>query len=527
MSVYRPTGNNPRPARRSRPRPQRAPGSSAAARPEVVALALDPDTLYIGSLVPDGGRDKNGRPTRTSHIDFTDPTDRNLTGDLGALLDYAATLMPGGGTIAIDGDAVDLLGWPHLPEKEEAVDLIMPERPRAYQDAARAGWRTATIDGWTTFERGTRYDKQIHGPKAENPQAPDHISIVVSCLAWMHRGFLGTSTNPMLWHEDSAMEACYLLTRAAELIGMPWGFGGGSTMCMTMRAKWIQRNGAPRPGGGRKPFLVWDREGESGYPSASDGAGSWQDENLETTNAQNRYVIAYDSIAQHLGAITGQRFGIDPPGYVESLTFDPAIPALWWLDEGPYLHESGFPLALAGSGRGWVHTEVVKVIMEHTNRLGDSFAAPAWAPWHRWDREVQKGSQVFKHLGGRISTALQSIPRETDDPLEGRLREALKSLYSEAGGSLTMHRMVNRRDWAQAIYAASRAQILRRVIKVYEQTGKLPIDINADAIAYETQGTDPEAHNPCPDVLKYDPTKTRPGFVKDDFTGTLAEWLER
>ena len=72
-----------------------------------------------------------------------------------------------------------------------------------------------------------------------------------------------------------------------------------------------------------------------------------------------------------------------------------------------------------------------------------------------------------------------------------------------------------------------RAQIVRTILKVYDETGIWPIEVATDCLYYETSGPDPEKNNPAPGVLKYDDTETKLGHFKADFIGTMAEFAEK
>lgn len=506
------------------PAPRRAPARPTQGGETVVALTVTADTLYLGTLArgPGGATESDVRPVDAVEAGVD-------TCHLGRVLDYAARAMPTGGTIAVDHAAAEALGWPEEPEPKKAADWVMPDRPRCYQQAAQHSWFTSSpVGGWTTWERGKRYNRTYH---EEQGHELDHVGLTVAVLPWMDNGYLGTSTEPGLHHkEDDAQSSCYMLTRMHQLLGHPWAYGAGSSMCMTMRSKWVQRNGRPRKiEGGRPPLLVLPGELDHypGYSLPETGMSWTQPGAVDGGRHDERYVIGYDSIAQHAGMLS-RLYPLDRPELREDVEFDKNVPALWWLDQGPYLAPWGMPLVQGATAPGvgaWVHTEIVQVLIEQ-RYVSAHLRTRAWVPVGK-EGQITRGSQILKPLGTRVSEALQSIPRETEDPLESRLRDNLKSAYAEMAGQLTNHSLVKRPDWSMVIMAGAKAQILRRAFRVYKETGKSPLKVNVDCLYYETDGPDPVENNPAPQILKFDKTRSKAGHVKDDFKGTMAEYIAK
>lgn len=494
---------------RARSLPTPPPGAG-----HVLAVTVDPNTLYMAGP---------GDMIRTE-----DPGP--LVSHLGRLLDWVAgVLPPGGGTIAVDGDAADMLGWPYDMERPADRDRPMVDRPRCVEQAAAHGWTTRTVGGWTTWERGER-------------GTPAFSSVTVACLPWMDRRALGTGAAILLDADDDAGTASYLLARVASLVGVPFAYTAGSTFAMAVRARFYDRHGQTKQlkGKSRRPMMRLNNDEKRGPVCPAflvpDGGMTWRRSGATTgDDHEARHVMGLDAIGQHLGTILSGSFGVDPLAEHAAVEFDPRIPGLWELQGGTFrLSEDGPGLAGPAStpaGTWWAHTETVKLLIEN-GLHSDVFSTRAWVPTTR-DGQTTRGVQLLRPLGERIRDAIQSIPRDTADYLEKRVRAALKSMYAEAAGELTRHPFVRRPDWSMGIWSGARAQTLRRAVRVRQETGTWPIEIVHDCLYYETDGIGPD-HIPAPTVLKYDEDRIRLGHVKMDFpdleagqVGTMTEYIKK
>ncbi|MEU3025958.1 DUF927 domain-containing protein [Nocardiopsis alba] len=496
-----------------RPRPVATPPTPNEAG-HVLAVTLTPDTLYLAG------------PGDSIRTEEPGP----LVNHLGRLLDWVAgVLPPGGGTIAVDGDAADLLGWPYDMERPEDRTRPMVDRPRCVEEAAAHGWTTRTVGGWTTWERGER-------------GTPAFASVTVACLPWMDRRALGTGANILLDADDDAGSAVYLLARVAALVGVPFAYTAGSTFAMAVRNRYYDRHGQTRrlKGKSRRPMMRLNSDPNRGPVCAAfhipDGGMTWR--RVGATDGgrhEERHVMGLDAIGQHLGTAIGGSFALDPLVERDAVEWDPRLPALWELAPGAYrLDETGPSLAgpTASTTIPWMaHTETVKLLVEN-GLHSDVFTTRAWVPMNR-DGDITRGTQILRPLAERIRDAIQSIPRDTPDDLEKRVRAALKSMYTEAAGELTRHPFVRRPDWSMGIWSGARAQTLRRAVKIWRETGEWPIEIVHDCLYYETDGIG-EEYIPAPSVLKYDKERVRLGHVKMDFPdpdkgeiGTMAEYVKK
>lgn len=482
-----------------------------------LALAVTPDDIYVAG------------PGET----ITTEEPGNLVNHLGRLLDWAASVLPpGGGTIAIDADAADLLGWPFDMERKEDRARPMVDRPRCVEEAAAHKWTTGHVGGWTTWEKGKR-------------QTDEFCTITVACLPWMDQRALKTSANILLDADDDAATAVYLLGRVAHLVGVPFAYSAGATWCMGLRSEYYDRHGMETATKKRRPMMRLNHDPDpdavrklgpvSPAFDIADGGMTWRRAGATDGDGHEvRHVMGLDAIGQHLGTQVSGLFGIDRLMPHEDAEWNPKVPGLWEIQAAPYtLDAHGPSLAPMAPRAGvfWAHTETVKLLIEF-GQHSDSFRTRAWLPTNRTG-EITRGTQLFRDWATRLKKAIKTIPRDTPDALEKRVRDALKAMYAEAAGELTKHPFVTRPDWSIGIWSGARAQVLRRAVKVWKQTGQWPIEINHDCLYYETDGIGPE-YIPAPDVLKYDEKKTELGHVKIDFpdpdkgeTGTMAEYIKK
>ncbi|MFE0270490.1 DUF927 domain-containing protein [Nocardiopsis alba] len=528
-----PTGNSggnrsgnrgPRP-KKTTPAPAPAP-----ARPEVLALALEgaTGTLYT--------YDRSG-------IHMSDAG--TLMSDMGRLLNYCAEVMPTGGTIAVDAEAGASLGYPDYPERfgdTPPAELPMPDRPRVVADAALESWivGSAGTDNWTTWTRG-------------ESKHPDQVAITVAALEWMDARLSGVTAHPMLTMHmpeggsegdevaDTAADAVYLLGRVRELTGTPWAYTGGSTWCMGIRDQYLTRAGLRRPDLEKKvkepKFKLHGRHYDGPLSPAYDvvdPALRWRDPSaLEGGDHTRRWVIGYDMNMAHLGIAASAALAVNAVRELDDVEWDRGVHGLWLMDpvNDAYGDGQGPPLAgpaASTTGPWWAHTVQVDALIKW-GIVNDGFSTRAVVPVD-WNGDPISGeTQIFRGYATRLRDAIQSIPKNTQDELESRVRKALTSQYSEAAGQMSRidSPWLSRPDWSMAITSGARVNTLRTVVKIYDATGKWPIEIASDAIYYETDGPDPKKNNPAPGIIKFDETELKLGHYKCIQNGTMAEYIEK
>ncbi len=210
---------------------------------------------------------------------------------------------------------------------------------------------------------------------------------------------------------------------------------------------------------------------------------------------QHRFVHAYDRGGSYLAGVTGLSFGIgDPEHHPDGREFDKKLPGYWriamperseWLIPNP-LDPQNRERAHEHTGKQiWVSTPTLEVAIDHGYEL-DPIEAYVWTKHHRL---LDGWYERIRDARTELDTA------DADDQLA---RDLLKEVYVRSLGLMASHEFrQGQNGYAperyHAIQARSRANILRRVRKIGEDTGRWPVAILKDTVLYTSNESDPEA----------------------------------
>lgn len=411
------------------------------------------------------------------------------------LLAALARGMGGPGTVALDAEAAALIGYPDAPTNTRPG---RPGRPapkksdkapacRAVAEAARAGWKhsAAGISAWTIW----------HG------EGRPSITLVV--LPWLDHKAMRVSGAEYLRADHDPLRAAYLLARYREVTGVPYVMTAGTSGTGLIRHLY----GAGRPARGRRtPRLLWDGEGT---PAAQvqEQACVWERTPTDDERALP-WVIPFDARMAYLAAMVTAELAYDPLEHTGLPLggWDPSLPGYWqvpggWAPEGT----AGLLPPLTGgtdSGLVWRTTPTVKLMIECG--MPEEAISDAYLPEARQDtrgRPLPRGGRLLHGSPGMaeiLRDGIASIGPDVTDPDEIAVRAALKATYRETVGMLRRGtRVIARPDWSDTIIATARANLLRKVIRVGQQTGRWPVRIMTDCVYYPAATDDPAREIPA------------------------------
>src|SRR5690606_6596853 len=178
------------------------PPAPAAPRDEVLAVGLTPDVVYLATA---------------EGVTTTDPGDAYT--DIGTLLDAVLEWMPSGGSVVLDGDTPDLLGFPELPAGYRDYD----ESAQVFAAAAAAGW-TWSAEGIKTWTSWTRADKTDRTP-----------GIATVVLPWCGRQIQRGGPHLLLdTPDEDVATATMLLAEWRHRTGSAYAYNSGSSAVMSV-----------------------------------------------------------------------------------------------------------------------------------------------------------------------------------------------------------------------------------------------------------------------------------------------------
>lgn len=446
------------------PAPELAPAVHVTPAGPTLAVAADEHGIYLGdgrALDPAGAYES-----------------------MPAFLARVAELMPDGGTVAITLDVARALGYPDRPQNAKPGKAragsgrraAKREECRAAADAAAAGWQhsAAGIGAWTAW----------HG------EGRPSIAVVVLDKGWLDPKRMGVSGEPFLRADHDPVTAAYLLSRYRELTGVPYTMTAGTSGVHMLRAEFRGRR--------RVPLFKWDGHG-SPAEDVQEHAAVWTRQPTDDERAMP-YVIGYDVRAAYLAAAgvadlavnalehVGVNGGFDRAGYWLVST-----PGRW--QPYPMLP----PLSNKGGDRAaWLTTPTVRLLLEHG--MPEEAIVDAWLSSGRSGHTAR----LLRRPAERLRDALAELADATAEDAE--VRSAIKATYRETVGMLRRGTAwVMRPDWSDTIIAQSRANLLRKAIKIGHKEGRWPLKIDTDCLYYAAPTDDPR--EACPAGLRlWDPS---------------------
>ena len=207
----------------------------------------------------------------------------------------------------------------------------------------------------------------------------------------------------------------------------------------------------------------------------------------------HEWVHAYDRSGSYLAGVSGLELPVgEPTHHPDGTAFVPRMPGYWRI-EIPQAADWRFPHPLDPLGKNagldrWVTTPALDYAVE----LGydpQILEAYTWAdharvldPWYERIRDAR--------------TAL-----DVDDPDSQAARDQLKEVYASAIGKMGSERLMSGRaeyypERRHMIVAKARTNVLRRVVKIGQDSGRWPVAVNTDTIVYTSDNPDPVASWP-------------------------------
>lgn len=207
---------------------------------------------------------------------------------------------------------------------------------------------------------------------------------------------------------------------------------------------------------------------------------------------QHRWLHAYDRGGSYLAGVSGCELGIGEPSYhPNGVAFDRKLPGYWkvnlperaeWLVPNP-LDPINRGTSLAGR-ESWVSTPTLELAIE----WGYEFEIlEAWT-WENHTRLLDSWYERIRNARTELDTA---------DPDAQAARDLLKEVYVRSLGLMaSFEHHEGKPGFAperyHAIQARARANILRRVKKIGDETGRWPVAITRDTVLYTSPLTDPD-----------------------------------
>lgn len=205
------------------------------------------------------------------------------------------------------------------------------------------------------------------------------------------------------------------------------------------------------------------------------------------------WVHAYDRGGSYLAAVAGLEVGIGAPTHhPEPLSFT-KLPGYWHItipEDGHWLtpnlfSRSGISGEATAGSRIWVATPTMELAAD----LGIEPEIHEAYLWH------EKG-RIFDTWQKRMRDARQTL--DTTNPDDQIARDLLKKVYVAGLGIMSSETYrVGRHGFAPHRYdhviAKARANILRRVFQIGEDTGRWPVAISKDTLVYTAPTADADA----------------------------------
>lgn len=216
----------------------------------------------------------------------------------------------------------------------------------------------------------------------------------------------------------------------------------------------------------------------------------WQRKPTQTETAQT-YIHAYDRGGSYLAACSGLELGYDTPTYhPDGAAFDKRIPGYWRIvmpTRGEYLWPNPIdPRNRTDEFAGqltWVTTQTLDIAEE----MGYE---PEVREAYLWTNHTRLYDKWYE----RMRDARSSL--DTDDVDDQQARDLLKEVYVRALGltaSFDHHK--GRPGFAPERYhliqARAKANILRRINQIGQDTGRWPVAVWRDTILYTSDEADP------------------------------------
>lgn len=278
---------------------------------------------------------------------------------------------------------------------------------------------------------------------------------------------------PLSTLSDTALSAA--LARWERVMGTPWwgtpGTAGmnaleaGLKAVRTWRAEW-------------KPVHPIDDGAEAAYRPAQ-----WD----RRPDTKSPFLHGYDVTRMYSTAAGVTEV---PPGALRRgpAEFDKALSGWWLVDVAPWCwDELPDPAGYArrshrpGTAR-WLTTPTVRLLAD----LHDQGAHGGFTVERSW---VGKGRPIFREWNQGLELLWREGGAEMRTAAKAAGRETIGLLNSETHSTY-------RPDWHYAVIAQARANLWRKVWKIYGQDQRVPLTIDTDCVWYGSESPDPTVMPP-------------------------------
>lgn len=220
-----------------------------------------------------------------------------------------------------------------------------------------------------------------------------------------------------------------------------------------------------------------------------------------------RFLHTFDATAAWLAATQRTKLGVGSPVHREDGgVFDPKIPGLWRVTPPEWdlrLLQDPFRAVRADDGTIWLWTPMITFA---NDVLGAGLEpVEAWV----WEQRTQYLDKFAARLDGARQALAGPAPTwKPEDADQAAVLAAIKDTYSSAitlfgsaqiAGDKQVGRpadLLYRPDWAGMILATAGARLYRKILTAAEQTGRYPVAIDRDNLAYLSD--DPDPVTACP-----------------------------
>ncbi|GAB1695163.1 DUF927 domain-containing protein [Krasilnikovia sp. M28-CT-15] len=217
--------------------------------------------------------------------------------------------------------------------------------------------------------------------------------------------------------------------------------------------------------------------------------------------AGQAYVHAFDKNGMRLSAMGAVYVGVGAAEHHPGATFDPKVPGYWQIEPGEWERDM-LPNPFDPSSRGrtgpiWLTTPSLDFAL----RAGwwDGTVLDAWL-WPAIDgaRAQRPGVRYFEQAYELLRDAREWVmPARDSHPLLASLDRALKVTYTapigKYGAKAVAGERLYRPDWQHHIMGQARANLLRKVAAVAENTARYPLAVAIDCVLYASDNPDPAA----------------------------------
>jgi hypothetical protein len=293
-------------------------------------------------------------------------------------------------------------------------------------------------------------------------------------------------TCPM-WGDDGvpAVTLAYRLGLFAERLGIGWRLTGGITgvdLSKTFKRRSLRLASTDPPKPASAPLeveIAWSRK-----PMTDEAGRGW----LHCYDGNGAYTAAYNTKVN----TGGWR-------HVEAPEFDKELPGYWLVDPPEWADRllpdpfdpTGRDARTQRAGPSWRATPTLAGLAELGYEIRPREAwLPAdgygrwWEPWYERVRDAR--------------AALLAMAPDRD---AAAVLDALRTVWHQTHGMITIASQGKRRDHDHTIIAAYRANLLRRLVAVGEAESRWPLAIATDNAAFASDDPDPRSACPAGIVL--------------------------